>query len=131
MARNPRLNDLQLILLFAASARADGSFLPLPDSIADACVRVRKAMPALIKHGFAAEQPVTGMAQVWREADGERFGLFITGAGRAFIDGAPAGSSGGTRGDPDRGGTGWAGGHVAGWPTRPVGQADRSDRPQH
>ena len=94
MARTSKLNDLQLILLSTASAREDGSFLPLPDSIADAGDRVGKAVSALFKHAFAAEQPVTGMAQVWREADGERFGLFITDAGRALIDGAPADASG-------------------------------------
>ena len=36
MARPPKLTDLQLILLSTAAARAGGSLLPLPESVAAA-----------------------------------------------------------------------------------------------
>jgi hypothetical protein len=93
MARTPKLDDLQMILLSTASARTDASVFPLPDSISEASERVRNAVPALIKHALAAEKPVLDLTQMWREAEGERFGLFITDAGRSLIDGGPVDAS--------------------------------------
>ena len=83
----PKLNDTQLILLSCASQHPDGSFYPLPATLADAGDRVIKAIDALVKLGFAKERETHEPANV-RRTDGDlRFGLFITQAGIKAIDG--------------------------------------------
>jgi hypothetical protein len=85
MTKSARLNDLQMILLSAASARPDGDLLPLPDSIAGDRDRSGKPIAPLLKRGLVEERPVAVAAPFWRHSDGEQTGLFITDAGIALI----------------------------------------------
>jgi hypothetical protein len=82
----PKLNDTQLILLSTASQRDDGSFYPLPATLADADDRATKAMAALTKCGFAEERETNEAAIVARTDGDIRYGMFITAAGTAEID---------------------------------------------
>jgi hypothetical protein len=79
------LSDMQLILLATACQRDDGSLLPPPDSLGGQGARIRKAVTALIKRGFASEIDGVDAARTWREDDGHRIGVVITTAGRAVI----------------------------------------------
>jgi hypothetical protein len=90
MARTPKLNDLQLILLSTASAREDGNVFPLAECIVNKPTEVAKAITALLKRSLVSEYPETVLVRVWREDTEQRIGLAITDAGRALIDGAPA-----------------------------------------
>lgn len=85
MSRNPRLNDLQLILLSTAAQREDGSIFPVAESIRDQSERIGKAVPPLLRRALVEEVPVTDRTRVWREDDDQRVGLAITEAGRAII----------------------------------------------
>lgn len=85
MSRNPKLNDLQLILLSTAAQRNDGSILPPPDSIASQDERIRKAIPPLLKRGLIEEMPVKRGAPAWRDEDERPIGLRLTDKGRALI----------------------------------------------
>jgi hypothetical protein len=87
MARTPKLNDLQLILLSTASAREDGNVFPLAECIANKPAEVAKAITALLKRSLVIECPETVLVRVWREDTEQRIGLAITDAGRALIDG--------------------------------------------
>jgi hypothetical protein len=81
----PKLNDLQSILLACASQRESGSLHPVPDSVADAGVRLTKAMSALMKAGFVEERETSDSNAICR-ADGDlSFGAFITAAGCTAI----------------------------------------------
>lgn len=82
-----KLNDIQLILLSTAAQREGGSLLPLPEALADAGGRATKAIAALIKRSFAEERETTEPASVHRNDGDIRFGVFITEAGIAAIDG--------------------------------------------
>lgn len=87
-----KLNDLQLVLLSAAAQRDDGSLLPLPEQLVDQSARIRKVIQPLIKRGLV-EQGLTGDdSKVWHQEGEERFALFITQSGRAFLglSGKPA-----------------------------------------
>lgn len=85
MSRQPKFNDLQLILLSTASQRENGNVLPLPDSIAADEERARKAIPPLLRRKLVQEAPTTDRAQCWREQDDALIGLVITDAGRSAI----------------------------------------------
>ena len=85
MARTPKLNDIQLILLATAVQRPDGSLLPPPASLADQGDRIRKAVPPLIRRKLAEEREVTDLDRSWYEDGERRVGLVIIAAGRAII----------------------------------------------
>jgi len=87
MAKPPRLNDLQLVLLAHAHKRDDGSIIPLPESLATEGEqeRVRQAIEALCKRDFLQEQQVTDRRQAWHSDGDEPIGLFLTDAGRSAI----------------------------------------------
>jgi hypothetical protein len=94
MSRNPKLNDLQLILLASAIQRDDGSILPVPENIRGQEERIRKVIPPLLRRGMIKEVPVTAKDQVWRGEDEQRIGLVITEGGRTIlgaqeVDGQP------------------------------------------
>lgn len=81
-----KLNDIQLILLTNSSTRDNGSLLPAAPSIADAGDRLTKAIASLAKRGLAEECPATDAASTWRTDGDDRFGMFITDAGRLAIN---------------------------------------------
>lgn len=83
----PKLNDTQLILLSTASQREGGSFYPLPATLGDSGGRATKAIAALMKHGFAEERETREPTSVHRFDGDVRYGLFITEAGIAALDG--------------------------------------------
>lgn len=88
MAKSPRLNDLQLVVLANALKRDDGSVIPLPESLAcnEEHDRVSKGIESLLKLQLVAEQPITKRSQVWRTEGEEPIGLFLTKAGRKAIE---------------------------------------------
>jgi hypothetical protein len=85
MTNNPKLNDLQLVLLSTAAQRDDGSVFPATDSIANEEQRIRKAIQPLLKRGLFEEHPIKDRRIAWREQDGRPLGIFITAAGRTLI----------------------------------------------
>jgi len=86
-----KLNDLQSILLAAATARDNGSLLPLPDACATVGARGRKALASLLKSGLAIETEVTDATLVHRTDGDIRYGLFLTDAGCCAINVEPSG----------------------------------------
>lgn len=82
----PKLTDTQAILLSTAAQRSDESLLPPPASLGALSDRIRGAVAALIKRGFAAEQPVADTAQRWRGDSEQLVGAVITDAGRRAIN---------------------------------------------
>lgn len=82
-----KLNDTQLILLSTASQRDHGSFHPLPATLAGGGDRARNAIAALIKRGLAEERETREPASVARTDGDICYGVFITDAGTAAIDG--------------------------------------------
>jgi hypothetical protein len=89
----PKLNDTQLILLSTASQHPDGSFYPLPASLADAGDRATKAIAALNKLGFAEERDTRESASVHRTDGDLRYGMFVTEAGIKAIGAGPDSNS--------------------------------------
>lgn len=85
MTSNPKLNDLQLILLSTAAQRDDGSVFPVAASIAEEEVRIRKAIQPLLKHSLLEELPIKDRRIAWREEVDQSTGVFITTAGRSVI----------------------------------------------
>ncbi len=85
MSRNPKLTDLQLILLANAGQREEGNVFPLPESIVSERERIGKAIPPLLRRGLVEQVPVTQRAHAWREEDQQLVGLAITRAGRTII----------------------------------------------
>lgn len=85
MSRNPKLNDLQLVLLSTAAQRNDGSIFPPAESIANEEERIGKVIPPLLKRGLIQEVPVKRGAGVWREEGEQPMGLRLTETGRAAI----------------------------------------------
>jgi hypothetical protein len=78
-----KLSDAQLIILGAAAQRADGSLLPLPESVAAKGAALSRVMiENLCKRKLAEERRTINGAPEWRR-DGDRrpLGLFITNAG--------------------------------------------------
>ncbi len=80
-----KLSDIQLILLSSAAARADGSLLPPPDTLATRRDRLHRSITGLVTKGFAIEAEVQTSAQAWRQDDGRMVGVVITDAGRTAI----------------------------------------------
>jgi hypothetical protein len=91
MAKQPKLSDMQLVLLSTASQREDGNLFPIADSLKGGESRINKAIEALIKCGFAAEGEVGAKVPNWREDGDRRLGAMITAAGRATIGAAEGG----------------------------------------
>ena len=90
-----KLTDTQLILLTTASQRANGSLMPLPDTLAGAAARATKTITVLVKRLLAEEQLVDEPMFSWREENGKWIGVRITTAGREAIgaDKAPNAST--------------------------------------
>jgi hypothetical protein len=85
MPRPAKLTDIQLILLTTASQRKDGSLLPPPDGIGGQAQRIRTAVTALLKCGFAEEVDAADSSRSWHEEGERRIGAVITDAGRTVI----------------------------------------------
>jgi hypothetical protein len=85
----PKLNDTQLILLSTASQHPNGSFYPLPPSLADAGDRATKAIAAVAKLALAEERETCEPTTVYRTDGDLRYGMFITKAGIKAIDAGP------------------------------------------
>jgi hypothetical protein len=85
MPRPAKLTDIQLILLTTASQRKDGSLLPPPDGIGGQAQRIRTAVTALLKRGFAEEVDAADSSRSWHEEGERRTGAVITDAGRTVI----------------------------------------------
>jgi len=81
----PKLTKTQASLLSTAAQRADGSFLPLPDTLRTLTVRIRRAMEMLVRRTLAQEVQVTDAAYAWRNDGNLHWGLVITDAGRQAI----------------------------------------------
>ena len=80
-----KLNDLQSILLSTAAQRDSGSLYPVPETVAGAGARLRKAIASLSKAGFAEEREAGDRDATCRTDGDLRFGMFITAAGGAAI----------------------------------------------
>jgi DNA-binding MarR family transcriptional regulator len=82
----PKLNDTQLVILSAASQRADGAVLPLSPTLKVKPSTARRVLNRLLETGLIAEQPAAPAAEVWRQAkDGKRSMLVLADAGRQAI----------------------------------------------
>lgn len=95
-----KLTDMQLVLLATGCQREDGNLLPPPASLGDQAARIRKAVTALIKQGFASEQDVTDTGKIWREEGERHIGVTVTEAGRAVILAEEAGGEPAAAGSP-------------------------------
>lgn len=89
---NPRLTDMQLVLLSAAVGRDDGSLLPIPDTLNRPRATLNRTINALIRSALVSERELVagsslrvGEDRLWRQEANERFGIFITDTGRAAI----------------------------------------------
>lgn len=101
MPKQPKLTDLQLILLTTARGRADGNIFPIPDSLKADDPRLDKGLRGLLTKELVAEVDAAKPAMTWREEDDRRIGLSITDAGREAISVEPqGGASGGAGVDP-------------------------------
>ena len=78
-----KLSDAQHVILSAAARRADGSLLPLPESLAAEGAALNRVMiEALCKRKLAEERRTINGAPEWRRDQEHRpFGLFITKSG--------------------------------------------------
>jgi hypothetical protein len=77
-----KLSDGQLVILSAAAQRADGSLLPLPQSLTVKGAALNKAVETLCKRKLAEERRTINDAPEWRrDEDGRPLGLFITTSG--------------------------------------------------
>jgi Protein of unknown function (DUF3489) len=93
-----KLSDTQAIILSAASQRADGNLLPLPNSLRGGAAA--KVIAALLSRGFACEQPSQSFAKadarlnsLWsNEPNGRGVLLLIADSGRAVLGLEPAGA---------------------------------------
>ena len=93
-----KLSDTQAIILSAASQRADGNLLPLPNSLRGGAAA--KVIAALLSRGFACEQPSQSSAKadarlnsLWsNEPNGRGVLLLIADSGRAVLGLEPAGA---------------------------------------
>jgi len=95
MPKQPKLTDLQLILLTTASGRADGSIFPIPDSLNSDDPGLDKGLRGLLAKKLVAEANVAKPALTWREEDDRCIGLSITDAGREAISVEPEGGASG------------------------------------
>ncbi|WP_340108235.1 DUF3489 domain-containing protein [Pikeienuella sp. HZG-20] len=86
MARQLKLTDLQLVLLSAAAARADGMVLPPPESVRARGRTLDRTLQKLLKLALVAPCETTDPSQIWRQDEaGGSLGLAITAAGRAAL----------------------------------------------
>ncbi len=78
-----KLSDAQLVILSAAAQRADGSLLPLPESLAAKGAALNRVMiETLCKRKLAEERQTINGAPEWRrDQDHPPLGLFITKSG--------------------------------------------------
>ena len=78
-----KLSDAQLVILSAAAQRADGSLLPLPESLAVKGAALNRVMiETLCKRKLAEERRTINGAPEWRRDEEHRpLGLFITKSG--------------------------------------------------
>lgn len=79
------LSDTHRVLLAAAGQRPDGTVLPVPDGLKARGAALQRALGKLLALGFVEEFGVAAEAPLWREAEGTRFGLRITDAGKRGI----------------------------------------------
>lgn len=86
MTNNPKLNDLQLVLLSTAAQRDNGSVFPVAKTIAKDEDRIRKALQSLLKRSHLEERPTKDRSLAWREQDDQPITLFITATGRSLIE---------------------------------------------
>ena len=98
MPKQPKLTDMQLILLTTASGRADGSVFPIPDSLKADDLRLDKGLSGLLAKNLVDEVDAAKPALTWREEDDRRVGLSITDAGREAISVEPEGGASGDAG---------------------------------
>lgn len=100
LLRDPRepnmakLNDLQSIILSAASQRENGSLLPLPERYAGGGARVSKTLVTLVTLAFAEERETSDAASIHRLDGDIGYGLFITAPGLATIGVSDEGDAG-------------------------------------
>jgi hypothetical protein len=82
MSKSPttKLSDAQLVILNAAAQRADGSLLPLPDSLATKGAALNRVMVEILcKRKLVEERRTISGAPEWRRDEERRpLGLFIT-----------------------------------------------------
>lgn len=77
-----KLSDAQLVMLNAAAQRADGSLLPLPQSLSVKGAALSKVVETLYKRKLVEERKVANGTPEWRRDEERRpRGLFITKAG--------------------------------------------------
>ena len=84
MSKSPttKLSDAQLVILNAAAQRADGSLLPLPQSLSVKGAALGKVVETLCKRKLVEERKTIQGAPEWRRDEERRpLGLFITKAG--------------------------------------------------
>ncbi|MHC9419684.1 DUF3489 domain-containing protein [Sphingomonas citri] len=81
----PKLTDTHTLLLAHAAQRDSGSMFPLPEALAGTA-RTIKAIAALLRQGLVAEQETRVEAEIARQDDDRRVGVFITPAGLAAIN---------------------------------------------
>jgi hypothetical protein len=112
-----RLTDIQLILLSSAAQRIDGSLLPPPASLAEKGTRIGKTIQSLINRAYVMEAEVSDTVLTWREDGEQRFGVFITDAGRIAIGAEPIAKADG--GEAEVKGTGDDGNADAAGPISP------------
>jgi Protein of unknown function (DUF3489) len=86
----PKLTDTQLVILSAATIRADNSILPLPKKIKLAKAATNSFLEGLVKKKLAEAQPATPGAPVWRsDKAGQPMMLVISEAGlQALVAGS-------------------------------------------
>lgn len=89
-----KLNDLQSIILSAASQRENGSLLPLPERYAGGGARVSKTLATLMTLAFAEERETSDAASIHRMDGDIGYGLFITAPGLAAIGVSDEGDAG-------------------------------------
>lgn len=77
-----KLSDSQLVILSAATQRADGSLLPFPSSLSVKGAALGKVVETLRRRKFVEERNVINGAPEWRRDEERRpLGLFITKSG--------------------------------------------------
>lgn len=81
----PKLTDTHTLLLAHAAQRNSGSLFPLPEALAGTA-RTIKAIAALLRQRLVAEQETRVAAEIARQEDDRRVGVFITPAGLAAIN---------------------------------------------
>jgi hypothetical protein len=80
-----KLNDTQALLLSHASQAASGSLVPLPTHCGREDPKITMAIVSLLRRKLVEERKTSAAAEVWREGDETRTGLFITPAGLSAI----------------------------------------------